>query len=121
MATRPGDGSSYREKVQPQPTESQTHREEREREVGMSECFLTVLVQEELVESQTAGLFADKAVDVLCAVVVDGDGVFQWLDARLKTEGNLGVADSVPKTRRHKSIICTLTHNLQLQILNCVV
>lgn len=43
--------------------------------------FLTVLVQEELVESQAAGLFADEAVHVLRAVVVHGDGVLQGFDA----------------------------------------
>lgn len=56
---------------------------------------LTVLVQEQLVEAQAAGLFADEAVNVLGAVVVDGDGVFQRLHTRLQTEGNLGVAGRV--------------------------
>lgn len=60
--------------------------------------FLTVLVQEELVESQAAGLFADEAVHVLGAVVVYCDGVFQRFNTRLQTERNLGVADSVPET-----------------------
>ncbi len=60
-------------------------------------CFLTLLVQEELVESQTAGLFADEAVHVLSAVVVNGDGVFQRLNARLQTERDLGVAGGVPE------------------------
>lgn len=66
-------------------------------------CFLTLLVQEELVESQTAGLFADEAVHVLGAVVVNGDGVLQRLNAGLQTERNLGVANSVPEevTRRY--------------------
>lgn len=58
--------------------------------------FLTVLVQEELVESQAAGLFADEAVHVLRAVVVHGDGVLQGFDARLQAEGDLGVAHGVP-------------------------
>lgn len=61
------------------------------------DCFLTLLVQEELVESQAAGLFADEAVHVLGPVVVNGDGVFQGLNAGLQTEGDLGVADSVPE------------------------
>lgn len=61
-----------------------------------SDRFLTVLVQEELVEAQAAGLFADEAMHVLSAVVVNSDGVFQRLHAGLQTEGNFGVADSVP-------------------------
>lgn len=76
-SNRPGDGSSYSERE--------------------CECFLTVLVQEELVEAQAARLFADEAVHVLRAVVVDGDGVFQRLHARLQTERDLGVADGVPE------------------------
>lgn len=60
-------------------------------------CFLTLLVQEELVESQTTGLFADEAVHVLGAVVVNGYGVFQRLNTRLQTERDLGVADGVPE------------------------
>lgn len=62
---------------------------------GLGSC-LTILIQEELVEAQAAGLFADKAVHVLGAVVVHGDGIFQRFNAGLQAEGNLGVADSVP-------------------------
>lgn len=61
--------------------------------------LLTVLVQEELVEAQAAGLLANEAVHVLGAVVMHGDGVLQWFDARLQTEGDLGVADGVPETQ----------------------
>lgn len=66
-----------------------------------TDCFLTLLVQEELVEPQSAGLFADEAVHVLSAMVVDGDGVFQRLHTRLQTERNLGVADGVPEKETH--------------------
>lgn len=59
-------------------------------------CVLTVLVQEQLVEPQPAGLLADEAVHVLGAVVVDGDGVLQRLHTRLQTEGDLGVSHRVP-------------------------
>lgn len=62
--------------------------------------FLTVIIQEELVEAQAAGLFADEAVHVLCAVVMHSDGVFQWFNTRLQAERNLCVANSVPG--RHK-------------------
>lgn len=63
--------------------------------------FLTVLVQEELVESQAAGLFADEAVHILCAVVVHSDGVLQRFDTGLQAERNLGVAHSVPGEETH--------------------
>lgn len=66
--------------------------------VCLCDRFLTVLIQEELVESQAAGLFADEAVHILGAVVVYGDGIFQRFNTRLQTERNLGVADSVPET-----------------------
>lgn len=56
---------------------------------------LTVLVEEELVEAQAAGLLADEAVHVLGAVVVHGHGVLEGLDARLQAEGHLGVAHRV--------------------------
>ena len=62
-----------------------------------TDCFLTILVQEELVESQTAGLFADEAVHVLCAVVVNSNGIFQRLNTRLQTERDLGVSNCVPE------------------------
>lgn len=67
--------------------------------VCMCGCLLTVLVQEELVEAQAAGLLADEAVHILGAVVVHGDGVLQRFDTRLQTEGDLGVADGVPETQ----------------------
>lgn len=57
---------------------------------------LTVLVQEELVEAQAAGLLADEAVHILGAMVVHGDGVLQRLHARLQAEGDLSVAHRVP-------------------------
>lgn len=62
--------------------------------------FLTVFIQEELVEAQAAGLFADEAVHVLGAVVMHGDGVFQRFNTRLQAEWNLCVTNSVPG--RHK-------------------
>lgn len=87
---------------------------QREREVGVrsrwvcdlvqGDCFLTVFIQEQLVESQTTGLFANEAVHVLGAVVVNSDGVFQRFDTRLQTERNLGVANSVPEKRS----VCTV-------------
>lgn len=66
---------------------------------GVPVCFLTIIIQEELVEAQAAGLFANEAVHVLGAVVVNGDGVFQWLHARLQTKGHLGVTYRVPGTK----------------------
>lgn len=77
-------------------------REERVQLQSCSDCFLTLLVQEELVESQAAGLFADEAVHILGAMVVNGDGVFQGLNAGLQTEGDLGVANSVPEDETDK-------------------
>lgn len=62
--------------------------------------FLTVFIQEQLVEAQAAGLFADETVHVLGAVVVHGNGVFQRFYTRLQAEWNLCVANSVPG--RHK-------------------
>lgn len=95
----------------------------------LSECvcrrFLTVLVQEQLVEAQPAGLLADEAVHVLGAVVVNGDGVFQRLDARLQAERNLGVADGVPKrdTSDLPDVCCFLLvkqiHNLYFRGAQC--
>lgn len=85
IATGPREGSSYSQRVH---------------DGVWTYCFLTVLVQEELVESQPAGLLADEAVHVLGAVVVHGNGVFQRFNARLQTKGNLGVADGVPDNDR---------------------
>lgn len=82
-----------------------------------SDCFLTVLVQEELVEAQAAGLFADEAMYVLGAVVVNGDGVFQRLHAGLQTEGNFGVADSVPAKDTSVSLHC---HSYTFKLLRCM-
>lgn len=63
---------------------------------------LTFLVQEELVEPQAAGLLANEAVDVVGAVVVHGDGVFQRLHARLQAEGDLRVAHRVPEKKKKR-------------------
>ncbi len=68
------------------------------------DCFLTLLIQEELVESQATRLFADEAVNILGAVVVNGDGIFQRLNARLQTERDLGVADSVSEEQSDISL-----------------
>jgi len=57
---------------------------------------LTVVIQEELIEAQAAGLLPNEAVHVLRAVVVNGDGVLQRLDAGLQAEGHLGVPGRVP-------------------------
>lgn len=65
-----------------------------------SEKQLTVLVQEELVEAQAAGLLPDEAVHVLGAVVVHRDGVLQWLHTRLQAEGDLGVAYRVSEEKQ---------------------
>lgn len=62
--------------------------------------FLTVFIQEQLVEAQAAGLFANETVHVLRAMVVYGNGVFQRFNTRLQAEWNLCVANSVPG--RHK-------------------
>lgn len=69
-----------------------------------ADSFLTVFIQEQLVESQATGLFANEAVHVLCAVVMNSNGVFQWFHTRLQTERNLGVANGVPK----KKSVCTM-------------
>lgn len=81
-----------------------------------SDQFLTVLVQEELVEAQAAGLFADEAMYVLGAVVVNGDGVFQRLHAGLQTEGNFGVADSVPAKDTSVSLIHLYLQTLKVYV-----
>lgn len=67
--------------------------------------FLTVFIQEQLVEAQAAGLFADEAVHVLRAMVVYGDGVFQRFYTRLQAEWNLRVANSVPGRHKHLWIL----------------
>lgn len=54
--------------------------------------MLTILIQEELVETQAAGLLPNEAVHVLRAVVVNGDGVLEGLHAGLQTEGDLSVS-----------------------------
>lgn len=63
--------------------------------VSQQRQALTVFVQREFVEPESTGLFAHKVVSELAAQVVDGDGVFQRLHARLQTEGDLGVAHRV--------------------------
>lgn len=72
--------------------------------------FLTVFIQEELVEAQAAGLFANEAVHVLGTVVMHSDGVFQWFDTRLQAERNLCVAHSVPGRHKH-------THAFELSVI----
>lgn len=56
---------------------------------------LTVFIQEELIKAQTTGLLPNETVHILCAVVVNSDGVLQRLDAGLQTEGNLGISNCV--------------------------
>lgn len=63
---------------------------------------LTVFIQEELIEAQATGLLANEAVHVLGAVVVDGDGVLERLDAGLKAEWDLGISGRVPADKTHE-------------------
>lgn len=102
MATRPGDGPVVLSVSHPDLCLRVCERCQR----GLS---LTVFVQEQLVEAQTAGLLADEAVHVLGAVVVHGDGVFQRLDTRLQAEGNLCVPNGVPGGQRR-------THNCEFPL-----
>lgn len=59
---------------------------------------LTIFIQEELIKAQAAGLLPDETVHVLSAVVMDGNGVLQRLDARLQAERDLGVSHRVSAT-----------------------
>lgn len=41
---------------------------------------LTFFIEEKLVEAQATGLLPNETVHILCAVVMDSDGIFQGLD-----------------------------------------
>lgn len=62
---------------------------------------LTIFIQEELIKSQTTGLLPNETVHVLCAVVIDSNGVLQRLDTGLQTERDLRVSNCV-STKRTK-------------------
>lgn len=70
---------------------------------------LTVLVEEELVEAQAAGLLADEAVHVLSAMVVHGHSILERLDTRLQAEGHLGVAHRVSRGEIDRDMLADRT------------
>lgn len=71
---------------------------------------LTVLIEEELVEAQAAGLLADEAMHVLGAVVVYGHSILKRLDTRLQAEGHFGVSYRVSGGETHTETSWLIAH-----------